>query len=30
MESAIDLLNPFGPEVEPLKEIARFIILRES
>lgn len=30
MESAIDVLNPFGPEVEPLKEIARFIILRES
>ena len=30
MESAIDLLSRFGPEVEPLKEIARFIILRES
>ncbi len=30
MESAINILNPFGPEVEPLKEIARFIVLRES
>ena len=30
MESAIDLLSRFGPEVEPLIEIARFIILRES
>ncbi|MBS3905678.1 MAG: polyprenyl synthetase family protein [Syntrophaceae bacterium] len=30
MESGIDLLNPFGPEVEPLKEIARFVIRRES
>lgn len=27
---AIDALNPFGPEAEPLREIARFIILRES
>jgi geranylgeranyl diphosphate synthase type II len=30
MTSAIDALRPFGPEVEPLKEIARFIVLRES
>lgn len=30
MESAIDLLHPFGAESEPLKEIAKFIILRES
>jgi geranylgeranyl diphosphate synthase type II len=30
MESAINILSRFGPEVEPLKEIARFIILRES
>lgn len=30
MESAIDVLHPFGPGVEPLKEIAKFIILRES
>lgn len=30
MESAIDILHPFGPEVEPLKEIARFIVLRET
>jgi geranylgeranyl diphosphate synthase type II len=30
IESAIDALRPFGPEVEPLREIARFIILRES
>jgi geranylgeranyl diphosphate synthase type II len=30
MESAIDVLNSFGPEVEPLRGIARFIILRES
>jgi len=30
MKSAIDDLQPFGSEVEPLKEIARFIVLRES
>ncbi len=30
MESAIQSLHSFGPEVEPLKGIARFIILRES
>ncbi|MBM4276590.1 MAG: polyprenyl synthetase family protein [Deltaproteobacteria bacterium] len=30
MKSAIDALQPFGSEVEPLKEIARFIVLRES
>jgi len=30
IQSAIDALRPFGPEVEPLREIARFIILRES
>jgi geranylgeranyl diphosphate synthase type II len=30
MESAIDVLHPFGAGVEPLKEIAKFIILRES
>lgn len=30
MTSAIDALNPFGPEAEPLREIAKFIILRES
>ncbi len=30
MASAIDALNPFGPEAEPLREIAKFIILRES
>ena len=29
MESAIQDLRPFGPEVEPLREIAQFIILRE-
>ncbi len=28
--SAIDALSPFGPEVEPLRGIARFIVLRES
>jgi geranylgeranyl diphosphate synthase type II len=26
---AIDALNPYGPEAEPLREIARFIIKRE-
>lgn len=30
MKSAIDALDPFGSEVEPLREIARFIVLRES
>lgn len=30
MESAIQSLYPFGPAVEPLRGIARFIILRES
>lgn len=29
VESTIDDLRPFGPEVEPLREIAKFIILRE-
>jgi hypothetical protein len=26
---AIDALNPYGPEAEPLREIARFVIKRE-
>jgi geranylgeranyl diphosphate synthase type II len=30
MESAIGDLRPFGPEVEPLREIAQFITLREN
>lgn len=30
MELAIDALQPFGSEVEPLKEIARFIVFRET
>ncbi len=30
MESAIQSLYPFGPAVEPLRGIAKFIILRES
>jgi geranylgeranyl diphosphate synthase type II len=30
MESAIDDLRPFGPEVEPLRAIAQYIILREN
>ncbi|MBM4338575.1 MAG: polyprenyl synthetase family protein [Deltaproteobacteria bacterium] len=30
MESAIDDLRPFGLEVEPLREIAQYIILREN
>jgi len=30
MESAIAALNPFGKEMEPLKEIARFIVLRKT
>ena len=29
MELAIDVLNPFGPEADPLREIARFTIARE-
>lgn len=30
MESAVEVLEPFGSEAEPLKEIARFIVLRET
>jgi geranylgeranyl diphosphate synthase type II len=29
VESAIDALSPFGPEADPLREIARFVIARE-
>jgi geranylgeranyl diphosphate synthase, type II len=29
MELAIEALNPFGPEADPLREIARFIVARE-
>ena len=29
VEMAIDALNPLGPEADPLREIARFIIARE-
>jgi geranylgeranyl diphosphate synthase type II len=29
MELALDALSPFGPEADPLREIARFIIARE-
>lgn len=29
METAIEALSPFGPEADPLREIARFIIGRE-
>ena len=29
VESAVDALSPFGPEADPLREIARFIIARE-
>ncbi len=29
METAIELLTPFGPEADPLREIARFIVQRE-
>lgn len=29
MRSAIEALHPFGPEADPLREIARFIVLRE-
>ena len=29
VERAIDALNPFGPQADPLREIARFIIARE-
>jgi geranylgeranyl diphosphate synthase type II len=30
MNSAIHALSPFGSEVEPLREIARFVVLRDS
>jgi geranylgeranyl diphosphate synthase type II len=29
VERAIDALNPFGPQADPLREIARFIVARE-
>jgi geranylgeranyl diphosphate synthase, type II len=29
MELALDALSPFGPEADPLREMARFIIARE-
>lgn len=30
MESALESLKPYGPEADPLREIARFIIAREN
>jgi geranylgeranyl diphosphate synthase type II len=30
VESALESLKPYGPEADPLKEIARFIIAREN
>ncbi len=29
MDAAIEALHPFGPEADPLREIAKFIVLRE-
>jgi geranylgeranyl pyrophosphate synthase len=30
VESAVESLKPYGPEADPLREIARFIIAREN
>jgi geranylgeranyl pyrophosphate synthase len=30
VESALESLKPYGPETDPLREIARFVIAREK